>query len=347
MKRLVFLAIVLFLDPTPGRAEETPLAERGTFRIPKFSFAALPARPQIQRIPEIPRPPAPARPASTIRPRMADSATGYIDNAIVGSQVRIRFDSGFNMDTPDRAEFFYAKCGCYRFLPSNDPAFDPEAPGPGTFGQIEESLYFQELHMELEYQLSQRLSVSADVTARSIQPSVVSRHTGIGDVRVGFKFGVDTSENRYLSLQFRTFIPTGDARRGLGTNHTSVEPAVLYHHRFAGGLSVAGQLGFWHPIGGSSGIPTSSDQRFAGDVLIYGFGASQDVYDGPRLRLSPVAEFVGWRVLKGFQTSTTLPPEADGINIGNLKVGVRVDSAKRSGTGKSSGWSTATHSELW
>ena len=49
---------------------------------------------------------------------ISDSNTGYVDNAIVGNQVRLRADASFNQKQPDRAEFFYAKCGCYRPHPS-------------------------------------------------------------------------------------------------------------------------------------------------------------------------------------------------------------------------------------
>src|SRR5689334_1861017 len=41
------------------------------------------------------------------------SMAGYIEDATVGSGFSIRFDSGWDMNSPDRAEFFYAKCGCY------------------------------------------------------------------------------------------------------------------------------------------------------------------------------------------------------------------------------------------
>jgi hypothetical protein len=255
---------------------------------------------------------------------MADSATGYIDNAIVGSQVRIRFDAGFDVDSPDRAEFFYAKCGCYRFAPSDDPGFDPDAPGPGGPGEVEGNLDFRDVYLEAEFLMHERFSISAVVPVRSIQPSVIATSTGIGDVRVGFKFAADMSENRYVTLQFRTYIPSGDARRGLGTNHTSIEPLVLYHHRLSEGFSIAGQAGLWHPIGGSAGVPTASGENFAGDVLIYGFGGSQDVYSGPGFRLTPVVELVGWKVLNGFRTSP-LPPASGKLNIVNLKVGARMD----------------------
>ena len=37
---------------------------------------------------------------------------GYIDNPIVESEIRIRFDDAFDDQFPDRSEFFYAKCAC-------------------------------------------------------------------------------------------------------------------------------------------------------------------------------------------------------------------------------------------
>ena len=36
------------------------------------------------------------------------SMVGYIDDSSVHSQVRVRFDAGFNDPRPDRAEYFYS-----------------------------------------------------------------------------------------------------------------------------------------------------------------------------------------------------------------------------------------------
>ena len=46
------------------------------------------------------------------RPLLDSSNTGYVDNAIVGTRFSLRVDRAFGSDNPDRAEFFYAKCGC-------------------------------------------------------------------------------------------------------------------------------------------------------------------------------------------------------------------------------------------
>src|SRR5262245_40738772 len=63
--------------------------------------------------------------------RRRGSMVGYIEDTMVGSKVRVRFDAGMHNRAPDRAEFFYGKCGCYRDLPTNQPAYDPNAAGPG------------------------------------------------------------------------------------------------------------------------------------------------------------------------------------------------------------------------
>ena len=59
--------------------------------------------------------------------RRRGSYVGYLDDAVVSSKIRMRFEIGRHNRTPDRAEFFYAKCGCYRGLAPNDPARDPDA----------------------------------------------------------------------------------------------------------------------------------------------------------------------------------------------------------------------------
>src|SRR5688500_8894513 len=68
-----------------------------------------------------------ARPRATKR---RGSMVGYIEDASIRTQFRVRFDGGWGVNSPDRAEFFYAKCGCYRDL-AGSPLLDAEAPGPG------------------------------------------------------------------------------------------------------------------------------------------------------------------------------------------------------------------------
>ena len=242
------------------------------------------------------KPPGPAGPPGVPRkeddrpPRLpvSDSKTGYVDNAIVGTQVRIRYDTGFGIDQPDRAEFFYGKCGCYR------PSLDPSAPGPVPDAPsppnrvIETGIDYLDLRLNVEYAFDRRFSWFAEVPFRFLQPEVIDQAFGLADIQTGVKFAALASDERYLTLQFRGYLPTGEALRGLGTGHPSLEPALLYLEKLSDHVTLESELAYWHPTSGSSAagvfvpdpatpapaeLPAPSD-RFFGDVVRYGVGLS-------------------------------------------------------------------------
>jgi hypothetical protein len=281
--------------------------------------------------------PQPTPPPSDPRGRRRPSMVGYIEDAIVASRVRVRFDAGLHARVPDRAEFFYGKCGCFRDL--TIPAiFDPEAAGPGP-GLLTD-LNFQQMHFEAEYALSDRFSVFGALPFRWIQPqefvpdvegrfATFGNHGGLGDVRLGLKVGLAASEDQALTAQFQVFTPSAESLDGLGTGHWSVEPALLYYRRLSDRFALESEFGAWLPTGGSPGIPTAGDEKFSGEVLFYGVGPSVTLYRDDRFEFTPVLEFVAWHVLGGFQTT---PPnvEADGVDIVNLKIGARFGFGDRS-----------------
>src|SRR5260221_10457316 len=110
----------------------------------------------------------PPAPSDSTLPRRRGSMVGYIDDAIIGSKVRIRFETALHNRVPDRAEFFYAKCGCYQDLPANNGAHDSNAPGPRPGAAND--LNFQQLFLLGEYAFSNHASVFAELPARWIQP---------------------------------------------------------------------------------------------------------------------------------------------------------------------------------
>jgi hypothetical protein len=269
------------------------------------------------------------------RPTVEGSMVGYVDDAIVGSQIRIRFDAGFHNNAPDRAEFFYAQ---YAGL---------NGPGPSS---VAADLNFQQLYMRAEYAPRQRFSFFTEVPERWIQPQLIAANVspttsltneaGIGDLAAGFKLAALASPNQYLSFQFQIYFPSGNASLGLGTSHYSVEPALLYYRKLSDRVALESELGDSHPIGGSScknicestSAASSSSQGFAGDVFFYGLGPSYTVYRSDQLRVAPVLELVGWRVLGGLETncvpsvldcSSQEAVSASGTNIVNLKAGAR------------------------
>src|SRR5262249_39803735 len=126
-------------------------------------------------------------------------------------------------------------------------------------------------------------------------------------------------DERYLTFQLKTFAPTGDAFRGLGTHHVSLEPAFLAYQRLTDRLAVEGEVRDWIPIDGTD---------FAGNVIRYGVGLSYDVIQGDCFRVTPVVEFVGWTVLGGKEAAVagtqTTAVDASGDTIVNVKLGARV-----------------------
>jgi hypothetical protein len=96
------------------------------------------------------------------------SATGYIEDPFIATQIRIRADAGWDDVTPDRAEFFYAKCGCFRLL-----GLDPNAPGPGP--GIVTNLRFQEYSAAVEYAVKRRFSVFVEAPSGAFSRFLSSR----------------------------------------------------------------------------------------------------------------------------------------------------------------------------
>jgi len=286
------------------------------------------------------------------KPKIPGSMVGYIDDAIVGSQVRIRFDAGFHDSAPDRAEYFYAQCSCN----------GTGAPGP-NFPGASSNINFQQLYFQAEYAPVSRFSIFTEVPFRWIeprsflpnsfnpnppQPEIPSLRTnsGISDVRAGIKLALAASSNHWLTLQLKAYFPTGDSSRGLGTDHYAVEPSLLYYQRLSQRWAVESQIGDWHPIDGSMGSVVGSHALtgFAGDVFFYGVGPSYQVIDREHIKFAPVVELFGWYVLGGLQTISPFPSlncaigsvmnggcshDASGTNIINLKVGARTSIGSR------------------
>jgi hypothetical protein len=327
---LSFLMILAQLTvPLQEPAAVSPHGDQVSFAIERTRTALDGPAPRVDE--EQATPAQPALPPATRRRR--GSMVGYIDDAIIESKVRIRFDAGFHDTVPDRAEFFYAKCGCYA------GGGDPDAPGPSP-GSAKD-LNFQQLTVQGEYAVNDRFSAFADVPIRWIQPkdfiipgsvpfgqAGFPDQSGFSDLRAGAKVGIVASEEQSLTVQGQFYFPTGDAAKGLGTHHSSFEPALLYYQRVSPVVVLESQVGVWLPIGGASD-PGGSGEDFSGNVFYYGMGSGFEIYKRDRVQFAPVIELVGWHLASGFQTiegpgGTVTTPRADGTDIVNLKIGARI-----------------------
>ena len=105
-----------------------------------------------------------------------------------------------------------------------------------------------------------------------------------------------------ITLQVMAFMPTGESEKGLGTNHWSIDPSILYSTDLGDHATIEAEFGSVLPTDGSAGVPTSSPDKFAGKVIHYGVGPSFDVYSNDHARVAAVVELVGWHIVDGFST---------------------------------------------
>jgi hypothetical protein len=231
---------------------------------------------------------------------VALSNVGYIDSAIPMSQFRLRYDTAYGSNRPTRAEFFWPRGGV-----------------PGTPGPLlpETNVDYQELTAYAEGCVAPWLSVFAEAPVRFVNPAVNDNTAGFSDMNFGFKFAAIGGPDSMVSFQFRTYVPTGDGDRGLGTHHVSLEPGLLLYHRFSDRLTLEGEFRDWIPVGGTD---------FAGNILRYGVGLGYRVPVGCTVSVTPVTEFVGWTALGGKEQPAAVIEDAAGDTIVNAKVGVRV-----------------------
>src|SRR5262249_23663985 len=178
---------------------------------------------------------------------------------------------------------------------------------------------YQEFSAYLELAAGARLSGFVELPFRLVNPTVDANTGGPADLNVGFKWAFLYCPDRVATFQFRTYAPTGDADRGTGNNHVSLEPALLLYQRLGGPFLLEGEARAWVPIGGTS---------FAGEILRYGVGLHNDLFTGGGWSATPVIELVGWTVLRGRES--VVPPagapfvlDAAGDTIVNAKLGVR------------------------
>lgn len=247
----------------------------------------------------------------------------YIDPAFVVTQFRLRLDAAYNNPWPNRAEWFWAKNGA------------PGDPGPPL---AESGVDYQDIASYFEYAPRRWLSGFVELPVRFLNPEQNSNTAGLADMNFGFKTALWNCEDNYLTFQFRTYLPTGDADRGLGTNHVSLEPALLFQRRLTDRALLFGEAGYWMPIDGTD---------FAGDVVRYGLGGSYDVWQSccGCQRLSAITEFVGWTVVDGLKSNTGLDIiNASGETIVNAKFSVRATCGDHS---VAASWGHAISDQVW
>lgn len=217
-------------------------------------------------------------------PSLAESNVGWIDPALIGNQVRFRYDARWKNPTPDRAEFITAR---------NKQYFDGfEISGRG-FSVPESNIDMFEGVTYVEWAFTPRISAFMEMPVRYIRPDENPKAIGGGDFNLGAKIAYFSMPDQVQTFQLRLIFPTGSDGKGLGTGHTVIEPSLLLWQKLSERFTLESELRNWIPVGGLN---------YSGYTLRYALGLSYDLYRGDSISVKPVAELIGWSTLRGLQS---------------------------------------------
>lgn len=245
----------------------------------------------------------------------AANASFFTDYARPRTVTRLRYDRGYNMQFPDRNEYFWAKQNLANNLMTvagrpilrnvgsgKGPSFPPTqvkgrpVPSPlrrgGIFGET--GLNYDQLYLYQEA-ASTNGSLFIEQSYRSFYPDITPHQAGFGDLNFGTKALLVDCELMQLTFQFKTYTPTAQAKRGFGTGHFSLEPSLLLSVRLAEDTYFQGQIAEWIPLGG--------DQNYAGALIKYNFSVNHVLaYTAPDSPLIGTLEFTGLTFQNGLYT---------------------------------------------
>ena len=170
-------------------------------------------------------------------------APNVLDTAIQVPHVGLRVQLDNGLQVPDRAEYFWG----------SDAA------------TTETGVSAQDVSVRLAMG-NEKLMALTQYTLRSLDPDVEANTTGMGDMIVGAQAILVDGKRTKLATIFRTYLATGTSTKGLGTGHTSLEHGLLARHCLSPEVYLFGEVKYWVPIGGTSGV--------SGDVLSTGWGVS-------------------------------------------------------------------------
>lgn len=212
--------------------------------------------------------------------------------------ILLRSDAAYHLTLPDRAEYFWAK-----------PGRGPKLP--------ERSVSYQDFHARWEMG-SDAFSLATDIPIRLLNPEVNGNTGGLGDIQLVQKTRMMDGSQWQITQLLRTVFNSGNARKGLGTGHVSMEPGVLCRYK-------ASDLTYWHSQLKLM-FPIAGDPIYSGPALTWGLGLSHVWYETDTVAYIPTLEFINTWILDG--QVTTFPPgvpvDVKGDGIFNLAPGLRI-----------------------
>ncbi|HEY2253324.1 MAG TPA: hypothetical protein VGH74_19760, partial [Planctomycetaceae bacterium] len=219
-----------------------------------------------------------------------------IETSQPANNFRLKMMSAFDLHTPDRAEYLWAKIG-----------------GPGPM-LPETRVNYQ--NFDAIYEAGgKRFSFVTDIPLRYVHPDINAQGAGIGNISLAPKVVIVNGNDWQISSIFRTYLPTGAPARGTSNGLVSLEPGVLIRYRWSPRTYVHSQLKYW--------VPLTGDPIASGNVFNYGLGVSRVLYETDTFAIIPVLEAVGWTVGGGTATLPSGLTTSANTTFVNIQPGAR------------------------
>jgi hypothetical protein len=196
------------------------------------------------------------------------------------TQMRFRYDHDWDMPFPDRAEFFWAR-------------INGKGPRPLIANRGESAVSYRDFSIYNETALGPfGLSIEVPYRQVSTDNTPFDGASGLADLTIGTKSLLLDCELLQFAFGFKTFVPTGNFTRGLGTGHVSLEPALLLALKLTPATYLQSELAYRFPLGGTGG--------FEGPVFHYHFSLNHLLCNcGHDIQLIGTAELNGYEFTGG------------------------------------------------
>jgi hypothetical protein len=237
---------------------------------------------------------------------VADAAF-FQDAARPITQMRLRIDQMWDMNSPDRAEFFWAR---QRTALTGSGG---RGPNPGNNLPVR-GIDVSEIKLLTEAAAG-AAGIAIEMPYRRIEGDFNSN--GFADMTIATKALLLDCQLIQIAFQFKTYVPIGQASKGLGTGHVGLEPGLLWGLRLTSNTYLQAQTSLFIPVGG--------DQLYEGNIFHYHFSLNQILWHPcGDLQVVGTLEFNGWSILNGDQSDPVLGPVSADRNLASAGPGIRV-----------------------
>jgi hypothetical protein len=174
------------------------------------------------------------------------NAAFFVDGARPVTQQEIRWNGNMQGRFPDRSEYIWARADG-----------QGKGPRPPTGVKGETGFTYNDLVLNTEIAIG-KLAMITTFPYRSFDPDTYPHAAGFGDMSIATNTLLFDCELLQVSFEFRTYMPMGNALKGTGTGHLSLEPSVIFAVKCSHDTYVQAQFAEWIPLGG--------DPSYAGSI---------------------------------------------------------------------------------